>query len=57
MPVHNCTYLNGNRVFQVVALNNLLTLVMVNNVFNTARERQGAGEYKLQHTGYKRQSP
>lgn len=33
------TYLHGNSFFQVVALNNLLFLVMVDNAINTARGR------------------
>lgn len=32
--------LHGNRLFQVVALNDLLFFVMVDDVINTAGERQ-----------------
>lgn len=34
-----CANLHGNRLFQVVALNDLLFLVMVDDVINTADER------------------
>lgn len=39
MPVHIHTHLYRNWLLQVVALDNLLFLVMVDNVINAARER------------------
>lgn len=47
MLVYICTYLHRNWLFQVVAFDNLLFLVMVNNVINTASERVRAN--KMQH--------
>lgn len=39
MPVYSHAHLHWNWLFQVVALDNLLFLVMIDNVVNTASEK------------------